>query len=103
MSFVEQEDVFTVVEDYLLDITKDLSSQELITQTDGNDVVRNNGKFFTLTHNEAIEKYGSDKPDLRYGMQLIDVADIFAKSSNEIFSGIAADTQSNRIKALKVE
>ena len=102
MSFVEQSDVFTVVEEYLLDITKDLSSQEVLSETVGKDVMRNGGKFFTLTHHEAIEKYGSDKPDLRYGLELIDVADIFARSSNEIFSGIAADTQANRIKALKV-
>lgn len=102
MSFVEQDDVFTVVEDYLLDITKDLSSQEVVLETVGKDTMRENGKFFTLTHHEAIEKYGSDKPDLRYGLDLIDVADIFAKSSNEIFSGIASDSATNRIKALKV-
>jgi len=102
MSFVEQEDVFSVVEEYLLDITKDLSSQEVLMQTAWKDEVRENGKFFTLSHHEAIEKYGSDKPDLRYGLELIDVADIFAKSSNEIFSWIAADTKANRIKALKV-
>jgi aspartyl-tRNA synthetase len=102
MSFVEQEDVFTVVEDYLLDITKDLASQEVVAETAGNDVIRDNGRFFTLTHHEAIEKYGSDKPDLRYWLELVDVADIFAKSSNEIFSGIASDATNNRIKALKV-
>lgn len=102
MSFVEQEDVFTVVEEYLLDITKDLSKQEVVTETAGKDTVRTNGRFFTLTHHEAIEKYGSDKPDLRYGLDLIDVADIFAKSTNEIFSGIASDATNNRIKALKV-
>jgi len=55
-----------------------------------------------MTFNEAIENYGTDKPDLRYDMQLIDVLDIFAKSTNEIFSGIASDPESNRIKAIKV-
>jgi len=49
-----------------------------------------------------MEKFGSDKPDLRYDMEMIDVADIFAKSTNEIFSSIAQDTEKNRIKALKV-
>ncbi len=102
MSFVEQEDVFTVVEDYLLDISKELSNQEVLMQTEGNDTIRENGKFFTLTHHEAIEKYGSDKPDLRYGLEMVDVADIFSRSSNEIFSSIAGDTKNNRIKALKV-
>jgi aspartyl-tRNA synthetase len=102
MSFVEQEDVFTVVEDYLLDITTDLSQQSVVTESDGNDTMRDEGRFFTLTHHQAIEKYGSDKPDLRYWLELVDVADIFAKSSNEIFSGIASDATNNRIKALKV-
>jgi len=102
MSFVEQDDVFTVVEDYLLDITKNLSSQEVLSETVGKDVIRDGWRFFTLTHHEAIEKYGSDKPDLRYGLELVDVADIFAKSSNEIFSSIASDSEKNRIKALKV-
>ena len=102
MSFVEQEDIFTVVEDFLLDITKDVSSQEVVNETAGKDIIRKGWKFFTLTHHEAIEKYGSDKPDLRYGLELIDVADIFAKSSNEIFLSIASDSVSNRIKAMKV-
>jgi aspartyl-tRNA synthetase len=49
-----------------------------------------------------MEKYGTDKPDLRYGMELVDVLDIFAKSTNEIFSSIASDPENNRIKAIKV-
>jgi aspartyl-tRNA synthetase len=102
MSFVEQSDVFDVVENFLVDATAELSDQEVLTKTAGNDVIREGGKFFTLTHHEAIEKYGSDKPDLRYGLEMVDVADIFTRSSNEIFSGIAADSKNNRIKALKV-
>ncbi|MFK7779807.1 MAG: aspartate--tRNA ligase [Candidatus Gracilibacteria bacterium] len=102
MSFVEQEDIFTVVEDFLEDITQKLTTKKIIKETKGNDVIRENGKFFTLTHKEAIEKYGSDKPDLRYGMELVDVIDIFARSTNEIFSNIASDLENNRIKAIKV-
>ena len=102
MSFVEQSDVFDVVEGYLLDITKDLSDKKVITETTGKDVIREGGKFFTLTHEEAIEKYGSDKPDLRFGLEMVDVLDIFARSTNEIFSGIAADAVNNRVKAIKV-
>jgi aspartyl-tRNA synthetase len=55
-----------------------------------------------MTHAEAMEKYGSDKPDLRYDMELVDVIDIFARSTNEIFSAIASDKEINRIKAIKV-
>jgi aspartyl-tRNA synthetase len=49
-----------------------------------------------------MEKYGSDKPDLRYGLELVDVIDIFGRSTNEIFASIASETKNNRIKALRV-
>ena len=91
MSFVEQKDVFNVVENYMKDLISKLSDKEII-----------NNEFVRLTYEEAMEKYGSDKPDLRYDMQMVDVADIFARSTNEIFSSIAQDTKKNRIKALKV-
>jgi aspartyl-tRNA synthetase len=58
--------------------------------------------FNRITYAEAMEKYGSDKPDLRYDLAMVDVIDIFANCSNEIFSNIAKDTKNNRIKALKV-
>ena len=102
MSFVEQDDVFTVVEDFLLDITKDLSDKKVLTETDWNDIIRNKGKFFTLTYDESMEKYGTNKPDLRYALDMVDVIDVFAKSTNEIFSSIASDKVNNRIKALRV-
>jgi len=92
MSFVEQEDIFKVVQDYFFDIVKEVSSKTIMDE-----------KFYSMTFDEAIETYGTDKPDLRYGMKLINVADIFAKSTNEIFSSIASDTDKNRVKAIKVE
>jgi len=102
MSFVEQNDVFKVVEDFLIDATAELSDKKVLTETKGADVIRENGKFFTLTYEQAMEKYGTDKPDLRYGLEMVDVIDIFARSTNEIFSGIAVDKDNNRIKALRV-
>jgi len=92
MSFVEQEDIFKVVEEYFFDTIKAISSKTIM-----------DNKFYRMSFDEAMEKYGTDKPDLRYGMELIDVADIFARSTNEIFSSIASDTEKNRVKALKVE
>jgi aspartyl-tRNA synthetase len=91
MSFVEQDDVFNVVESYMKDLISKLSDKEII-----------NNEFVYLSYEQAMEKYGTDKPDLRYDMEMVDVADIFARSSNEIFSTIAQDTDKNRIKALKV-
>jgi len=102
MSFVEQDDVFKVVEDFLIDASTELSDKKIITENPGQDTLRDGGKFFTLTYDESMEKYGTDKPDLRFGLEFVDVADIFTKSSNEIFTSIAADKQNNRIKAMKV-
>ena len=102
MSFVEQDDVFDVVENFLIDMTKDLTNKEIITKTPWNDKLRENGKFFKLTYEEAMEKYGSDKPDLRFWLEIVEVSDIFARSTNEIFSSIASDPKKNRIKALRV-
>lgn len=91
MSFVEQEDIFKVVEEYFFDTVKAVSSKTIM-----------DNKFYSMSFNEAMETYGSDKPDLRYWLKLVDVASIFARSTNEIFSSIASDTKNNRIKALRV-
>ena len=91
MSFVEQEDIFEVVQNYFFDTVEVISDKTIM-----------DNKFYSMTFDESIENYGTDKPDLRYDMKLIDVADIFAKSTNEIFSSIASDTEKNRIKAIKV-
>ncbi|MGP1561012.1 MAG: aspartate--tRNA ligase [Helicobacteraceae bacterium] len=56
-----------------------------------------------MTYQKAMETYGSDKPDLRFGLDLVDVAAEFANSTNEIFARIAADTKANRIKAMNVK
>jgi len=92
MSFVEQADIFRVVEWYITDVVWALSKKTIM-----------DNKFYQMSYEEAMETYGSDKPDLRYWMKMVDVADIFAKSTNEIFSSIAQDTKNNRIKALVVK
>lgn len=89
MSFCEQKDIMEMSEQLLKDIFASCGKE---IQT----------PFRVMPYNEAMEKYGSDKPDLRYGLELVDVIDIFENSSNEIFSSIAKDKKKNRIKALKV-
>jgi aspartyl-tRNA synthetase len=89
MSFCEQDDVITVTEELLKAVFKEA----------GYDI---NPPFARITYKEAMEKYGSDKPDLRFDLSMVDVDSIFARCSNEIFSSIAADTKKNRIKALRV-
>lgn len=89
MSFCEQKDIMQVAETFLKDIFKAC----------GKDI---STPFRVMNYNEAMEKYGSDKPDLRFKLEFIDVIDIFARSNNEIFANIAKDSKKNRIKALRV-
>jgi len=89
MSFADQEDVMKISEDLL----------KSVFSACGHTI---EAPFNRITYNEAMEKYGSDKPDLRYDLAMVDVIDIFANCSNEIFSNIAKNKHHNRIKALKV-
>ncbi len=89
MSFCTQDDIINVTEDLIKEIFKACGHE---VQT----------PFQRLKYKDAMETYGSDKPDLRYDLPLIDVIDIFSRSTNGIFSGIAKDRKNNRIKALKV-
>ncbi|MGJ0361956.1 aspartate--tRNA ligase [Aliarcobacter cryaerophilus] len=88
MSFCTQEDVIAVAEKLIYDIFTKCGKK--IPET-----------FRRMKYSEAMESYGSDKPDLRFDMPLIDVIDIFEKSTNEIFTDIAKDKKNNRIKALR--
>ena len=88
-------------------VNNDLIKIEQYTEKVIKDVFKACGHEVTIPFNrmrykDAMEKYGSDKPDLRYDLSMIDVIDIFANCKNEIFSNIAKDTKKNRIKALKV-
>jgi aspartyl-tRNA synthetase len=89
MSFCDQEEVIHIAEE-LLTAVFDAAGHKITTP------------FNRMPYFEAMEKYGSDKPDLRYDLAMTDVADLFENSTNEVFAGIAKDTKKNRIKALKV-
>ena len=88
MSFCTQEDVIAVAEKLIYDIFTKCGKKIP-------------SSFRRMKYSEAMESYGSDKPDLRFDMPLIDVIDIFEKSTNEIFTDIAKDKKNNRIKALR--
>lgn len=89
MSFCNQEDVIKVAENLIKNIF----------DTCGFNIPSN---FKRMPYSEAMENYGSDKPDMRYDLKMVDVIDIFEKCDNEIFSKIASAPKKNRIKALKV-
>ncbi len=89
MSFCDQEDVIKVAEKLISNVFT----------TCGFDIP---ATFKRMTHADAMENYGSDKPDMRYDLKMVDVIDIFERCDNEIFSSIAKTPKKNRIKALKV-
>ena len=76
MSFVEQEDVFNVVEKLLVNTFKEFSNKKFLSE-----------KFPRITYKEAMLKYGSDKPDLRNPIIINDITEIFSREdvSFEIF------------------
>ena len=74
-SFVTPDDIFAVTEGMLAAIFKAARNIEIRTP------------FDRLTYREAISQYGSDKPDRRFGMELIDLGEIFRESSFKVFRG----------------
>ena len=68
MSFVEQEDVFNVVEKLMIDLFKNFSTKKIL-----------NEKFPRITYKETMEKYGTDKPDLRNPLIIKSITDIFKR------------------------
>jgi len=68
MSFVEQEDVFQVVEKLMISLFKKFSSKMLL-----------NEKFPRIPYQEAMQKYGTDKPDLRNPLLIQDITKIFIR------------------------
>ena len=72
MSFVEQDDVIAVAEDVLREVWA-LIGYELPTPIP------------RMTYRDAMEKYGSDKPDLRFGLELVDLTDYFKGTSFRVF------------------
>ncbi len=76
MSFVEREDVIEVMEGLIYRIFKDVAGVELTTP------------FPVISYQEAMDKYGSDAPDLRYDLTLKDVTEIAGKSKFKVFADV---------------
>lgn len=74
MSFVEQEDILEVVEKCLIEITKKHAPSKIFEK-----------KFPRMTWQEAMEKYGSDKPDIRFDMKFVNLSEYANKSGFGIF------------------
>jgi aspartyl-tRNA synthetase len=88
-SFLSQQDIMALMEQLTRHIFKDAINAELIEP------------FPRITFAEAMRRYGSDKPDLRNPLELVDVADVVASCDFKVFAGPAKDPK-GRVAALRV-
>lgn len=87
MSFVEQEDVFAVIEPLYARFVQELHGVEVTTP------------FPRIPYDEMLARFGTDKPDLRYGMELADLSSVFAGTGFNAFASVLAD-EKGAIKGL---
>ncbi|MEG2800315.1 MAG: aspartate--tRNA ligase [Longicatena sp.] len=88
MSFVEEEDVWNVTENLMKKIFKEIKDVEL-------------SSFMRIPYTECMERFGSDKPDLRFGMELSNVSSIFKDSEFKVFQDVI--TNQGVIQAMVVK
>ncbi|HEY9172372.1 MAG TPA: aspartate--tRNA ligase [Verrucomicrobiae bacterium] len=79
MSFIEREDIYALIEGLLKRIWKTALNVDVPTP------------FKRLTFHEALDRYGIDKPDTRFGMELADFTEEFRTSTFKVFSGAVAN------------
>jgi aspartyl-tRNA synthetase len=77
-AFVDREDIFAVVERLFAHIFREVRGLELTLP------------FPRMTHAEALRDYGTDKPDLRFGMKFVDVTDLAGEVEFKVFQQVAA-------------
>ena len=86
MSFTDREDVIKVIEGMMKKLFKDVMDIEIITP------------FERLSFHESMERFGNDKPDLRFGLELKEMADLSQKGSFKVF--LDALQSGGRVKAI---
>jgi aspartyl-tRNA synthetase len=92
MSFVTQEDVFAVIETLMTGIFTTFGEGKALTPA----------PFPRLTYAEALDRYGTDKPDLRNPLAMVDVTEVFAGSAFQAFAGVAA-RKDGTVRAIPVK
>jgi aspartyl-tRNA synthetase len=88
MSFVDEEDIFSLMEPLFAELVREVHGVDVPTP------------FPRLTYQELIDRYGSDKPDLRYGMELVDLNETFAGTGFNAFASVV--TSGGRIQGIAV-
>lgn len=82
MSFVEQDDIFQMMEPLMIELTKKFSDKEIIN-------LREDGRFQQIPWRESMTKYGSDKPDLRFGFEIKPITELVKDCGFGVFANVA--------------
>ena len=91
MSFATEKDIMEINEKLLIELTKKFAKDKKILKT----------PFPVLSYQEAISRYGSDKPDIRFGLELSDISDLVKGSKFKVFSDTVK--KGGVVKALRVK
>ncbi len=89
MSFVNQEDVFETVEPLLREVFENFSQNKTV-----------NEEFRRISFADAIQKYGTDKPDLRVEIELDDITEVFVDSGFKIFADQISKNDKTKVWAI---
>ena len=77
-SFTDQAEIIGLIEQLLANVFQDATGKEIPTP------------FPRMTHQEAMDRYGSDKPDTRFDCEIVDLGDVFADSEFKLFKSVLA-------------
>ncbi|MEZ6318460.1 MAG: aspartate--tRNA ligase [Phycisphaerales bacterium] len=88
MSFIDRDQVLEMMEGYARRLWKEVAGYEPPA-------------FNRITYRESMDRYGIDRPDLRYALELVDVSDLAAKTDFKVFTG-ALDKPKGVVKAIRV-
>ncbi len=88
MSFVEREDILQLMEELFISLVETLTDKRILYKP-----------FPRISYQEAMERYGSDKPDLRFGLPLMDLSDTVSGSEFRVFRDVLAS--GGRVKGIR--
>ena len=89
MSFIDEEQLFRLAEEMMQTIYKEVLGIAIATP------------FPILTYREAIDRFGSDKPDLRFGLELVDLGDVIQGTSFKVFADVLK--KGGQIRAINIK
>jgi aspartyl-tRNA synthetase len=87
MSFVQQEDVMSLLEGLYIELTREYTDKNLLSEP-----------FQRLTYHEAMDRFGNDRPDLRFGVELQNVSDALQGTGFQAFANVIAS--GGQVKAI---